>query len=236
MKGAGTVERQTQEIPGGVMRILVVDDHPIVREGLKRVLEAEKDLRVTAEASNAEHALRLLSSSQFDLALVDLALPGVDGFTLIQRMKQLCPHLPIVVVSILEQAHHAERALKAGASGFVTKADAADEVVLAVRRVARGELYVSEGLAMDIIEDLLTGKPPGGASVEGRLTDREFEVFRLLGRGKRTREVAEILELSVKTVETHQGNIKRKLGLRDSRELVYFARRWHELHEAPEVG
>ncbi len=211
------------------LRIFIVDDHPIVRDGLKHLIDAEPDLMVVGEASSGETALRGIPSAGPEMVLVDLNLPGMDGFTLIRQIREAHPDLLILVVSMLEQAVNAERALRAGAAGFVTKADASEEVVTAIRRVRGGELYVSEGLAMDIIGDLLSGQQGSLTSVEAQLTDREFEVFSLIGKGLRARQIAETLELSVKTVETHQANIKRKLGLRDARELAYYAMRWHEM-------
>lgn len=221
---------------GPQIRVMIVDDHPIVRDGLRYIIEAEPELSVCGEASSGESALRALRRLTPDLILVDLGLPGMDGISLIRRIKKVYPDILIIVVSMLDQSLNAEKALKAGASGFVTKADATDEVVLAIRRVARGELYVSEGLAMDMIGDLIGGgRGPSGA-VETQLSTREFEVFGLIGQGLRARKIAETLDLSVKTIETHQANIKRKLGLRDAQDLAYFARRWHELERSEEEG
>ncbi len=227
--------QRVDNAPEGQVRVFIVDDHPIVRDGLRHLIEAEPDMVVSGEAHSGEAALRVLGASTPDLAIVDLNLPGMDGYTLIRRIRSELPDVKVLVVSMLEQAAHAERALRAGAVGFVTKADASEEVVSAIRRVTRGELYVSEGLAMDIIGDLLGGRGGSLGKVESELTEREFEVFRLIGSGSRTRHIADALELSVKTVETHQANIKRKLGLRDAQELAYFARRWHEM-ERPAGG
>jgi DNA-binding NarL/FixJ family response regulator len=230
--------RQGEDIPGSVgrIRVMIVDDHPIVRDGLRHIIEAEPDMDVCGEAKSAEAALKSIPGSSPDLMLVDLGLPGMDGISLIRRLKKENPRVLTIVVSMLDQAGYAERALKAGASGFVTKADATEEVVAAIRRVARGELYVSEGLAMDIIGDLVGGGKRTLGEVESQLSDREFEVFSLIGRGFRARQIAETLDLSVKTIETHQANIKRKLELRDAQELAYFARRWHELERGDGGG
>jgi DNA-binding NarL/FixJ family response regulator len=216
--------------------VLIVDDHPIVRDGLKHLIEAEPDMRVCGEAESGELALKFLAETVPDLALVDLGLPGMDGVTLIRRIKKRHPEVLVIVVSMLEQALYAERALKAGASGFVTKADATEEVVAAIRKVRTGDLYVSEGLAMDLIGDLLGGGKGTMTTVSSQLTDREFEVFQLIGKGLRASQIAEALELSVKTVETHQANIKRKLELRDARELAYYAMRWLEMERPDEGG
>lgn len=225
---------RTQETSAGgeafkPLRIMVVDDHPLVRDGLRHLIDAETDMNVVAEAKSGESAMRLLGEEEVDLALVDLALPGMDGLTLIRRIRDEHPELRIVVVSMLDQSLNAERALRAGASGFVTKRDATEEVVSSIRRVSSGELYVSEGLAMDMIGDLIGGRKGALNSITEELSKREFEVFRLIGKGMRTSQVADTLDLSVKTVETHQANIKRKLGLRDARELAYYAMRWWEM-------
>lgn len=221
--GSGNVEEPSP------VRVFIVDDHPIVRDGLRHLIEPEPDLEVAGEARSGEAALELMAEDPPDLVLVDLNLPGMDGIALIRRIKERHPGILVLVVSMLDQVLHAEKALKSGAAGFVTKADATEEVVSAIRRVVRGELYVSEGLAMDLIGDLLGGGQGSLSTVASQLTDREFEVFQLIGKGMRPRQIADALELSVKTVETHQANIKRKLDLRDARELAYFAMRWQEL-------
>lgn len=218
------------------IRVMVVDDHPIVRDGLRHLIDAEPDMMVCGEARSGEAALKTLPQLRPDMVLVDLGLPGMDGISLIGRISASFPEVLILVVSMLEQSMYAERALKAGATGFVTKADATEEVVTAIRRVIQGELYVSEGLAMDIIGDLIGGGKGSLTAVERQLSDREFEVFRLIGRGFRPRQIADALELSVKTIETHQANIKRKLGLKDARELAYYAMRWQELERPDEGG
>ncbi len=220
----------------GRTRILIVDDHPIVRDGLRHLIEAEPDMIVCGEARSGEQALAIMDETVPDLALVDLGLPGMDGVTLIRKVRADYPDVQVLVVSMMDQALHAERALKAGASGFVTKADATEEVVTAIRRVTEGELYVSEGLAMDLIGDLLGGGQGSLTTVASQLTEREFEVFQLIGRGMRTRQIADALDLSVKTIETHQANMKRKLGLRDARELAYYAMRWQEMERPDEGG
>lgn len=219
----------TRGAGGEGLRVFVVDDHPIVRDGLTNLIESQPDMAVCGGARSGEEALATLGEGEADVVIVDLALPGMDGITLIRHLKAEHPEILVLVVSMLEQAIHAERALTAGASGFVTKADATVDVVAAIRKIVQGELFVSEGLAMDIIGDLLGGGQESLRAVERELTNREFEVFRLIGKGLGTRDVADTLTLSVKTIETHQANIKRKLGLRDARELAYYARRWREL-------
>jgi DNA-binding NarL/FixJ family response regulator len=224
------------ERDGEGVRVMIVDDHPIVRDGLRHFIDAEPEMTVCGEARSGEDALKALSSGVPDLVLVDLSLPGMDGVSLIRRIKEDHPEVLILVVSMLEQSMHAERALRAGASGFVTKADATEEVVTAIRRVVRGEVYVSAGLAMDMIGDMVRGGKGSLGTVEASLSGREFEVFRLIGRGFRTKQIADVLDLSVKTIETHQANIKRKLGLRDARELGYYAMRWQEMERPDEGG
>ena len=226
----------SQEETRAPMRIMIVDDHPLVRDGLRHLIDAEGDMKVVAEAKSGEVALKELGETEVDLVLVDLALPGMDGLTLIRKIREEHSELRMVVVSMMDQSLSAERALRAGAAGFVTKGDATEEVVSAIRRVSRGEIYVSEGLAMDMIGDLIGGRKGSASSVTEELSEREFEVFRLIGKGMRTSQVADTLDLSVKTVETHQANIKRKLGLRDARELAYYAMRWWEMERPDQAG
>ncbi len=226
---------RTGKDPGRI-RVMIVDDHPIVRDGLRHLVEAEPEMTVIGEARSGEQALTLLSRVTPDLMMVDLGLPGMDGISLIKKVRAEYPGVRLLVVSMMEQAGYAEGALRAGASGFVTKADATDEVVAAIRQISRGELYVSDGLAMDIIGGIVDGGSGYLSTVEEQLSEREFQVFRLIGQGLGAKQVAETLELSVKTVETHQANIKRKLTLRDGRELTYFAMRWHEMERPGQSG
>ena len=201
-------------------RILIVDDHPIVRQGLRLLLESEPDLVVSGEAEDARGALRLASAQTPDLAIVDLTLPGVGGFELIKGMRALDPELTILVLSMHDDAYYAERALRAGAAGYVSKLDAPDTLVRAIRRVLAGERHLSERAASAVLASLGGTPRKAERSPIERLSDRELEVFRLIGEGRGTRQVAEALHLSVKTVESHRARIKDKLGVKSSIELA----------------
>ncbi|CAM3307582.1 response regulator transcription factor [Rhodothermus bifroesti] len=210
-------------------RILIVDDHPLVRKGLALTLEAEPDLEVCAQAASAEEALGLLDKVQPDLAIVDISLPGMSGLELIKHLQAWKQHLPVLVISRHDEALYAERAIRAGARGYVMKVEAVEVIVKAVRRVLAGGLYVSEELS----ERLLLSMTGHRRALETRspvelLSDRELEVFELTGRGLTTREIAERLHLSVKTVESYRARIKAKLGLRTAAELMQHAVQWVE--------
>ncbi len=210
-------------------RILIVDDHPLVRKGLALTLEAEPDLEVCAQAASAEEALSLLDKVQPDLAIVDISLPGMSGLELIKHLQAWKQHLPVLVISRHDEALYAERAIRAGARGYVMKVEAVEVIVKAVRRVLAGGLYVSEELS----ERLLLSMTGHRRALETRspvelLSDRELEVFELTGRGLTTREIAERLHLSVKTVESYRARIKAKLGLRTAAELMQHAVQWVE--------
>jgi len=212
-------------------RLLIVDDHPMMRQGLGQLIDAEGDLKVLAEADNAGQALNAVAKQKFDLALVDISLPDKNGLELIKDLRTLNPDLPILVVSMHDELIYAERVLRAGARGYIMKQEGGQKFLLAIRRVLGGQVYVSEKMSARILENF-SGHPVG--SVESpvrRLSDREFEVFQLIGQGVATSEIALRLHLSVKTVEVHRANIKQKLGLNTATGLVRYAVRWLDSQE-----
>lgn len=206
-----------------VHRILIVDDHPIVRQGLHLLLESEPDFVVSGAAEDARTALRMACESAPDLAIVDLTLPGMGGFELIKALRAMHPDLRILVLSMHDDTYYAERALRAGASGYVSKLDAPDTLVRAIRRVLDGHRHLSEKAASAVLASLGSTPHAAARSPIERLSDRELEVFRLIGDGLGTRQVAEALHLSVKTVESHRARIKDKLGLKSGIELAQWA-------------
>lgn len=198
-----------------------------MREGYVSLLNAESDFQVIAEASSAEEGFELADGLDFDIAIVDLSLPGVNGVELIKRLRSLDPEVKVLVVSAHDEALYAERALRAGARGYLMKHESARQFVTAVRAVLDGELYLSTSLQGRFLQDRFGHSADSTSSIE-RLTDRELEVFEHFGRGQSTREVAEALGLSLKTIESHRANIKQKLGIDRAAEFMQRAVVWVE--------
>ncbi len=210
-----------------ISRVFLVEDHPVMREGYASLLNAEADLEVCGQASSAEEAFEVATDLDFDVAIVDLSLPGVNGIELIKRLRSLDTDLKVLVVSAHDEALYAERALRAGAQGYLMKHESARQFVTAVRAVLDGDLYLSDALQSRLLHDRL-GHGAAEASTVSRLTDRELEVFEHFGRGQSTREVAEAMGLSLKTIESHRANIKQKLGIDRAAEFMQRAVLWVE--------
>lgn len=196
-------------------RIVLADDHKIVRDGLKRILAATTDLQVAAEAADGDALLRLVKAADYDLAVIDMSMPGLAGIDLIKRLKSEKPKLRVLVLSMHGETQYAARALKAGASGYLNKDSAAEQLVGAIRKIAAGGVHIGEAAAASLVA---AEKAPHEA-----LSDREFEVLRLLVEGLGPTEVGERLHLSVKTVSTHKTRILEKLRLGSTAELVRYA-------------
>ena len=205
-------------------RVLLVDDHPLVREGLVTLIRATPDLEVMGEAGNADEALRILSEKSPDLVLADLSLPGLNGLELIRDMRAKFPKLRVLVLSMYEEGVYAERALRAGAHGYIMKQAPGSKIIEAIRTVLRGEVYVSPTIATRMLQLLVDGNAGENrrSDLEG-LSDRELQVFTSIGNGLATHEIADVLKLSVKTIQTYREHIKRKLGLRNATDLVHYA-------------
>ena len=208
--------------------ILIVDDHPMMRDGLAALITAQPDLAVCAQAADAREALQAIESLRPDLVLMDISLPGKSGLEAIKDIQSLAPGLATLVLSMHDEALYAERVLRAGARGYVMKQEGGKRIMDGIRAVLEGKVFVSEKMSARIM-NAFTGRRAAEAtsSVES-LSDREFEVFQLIGRGRSTKEIADQLHLSVKTVEVHRVNIKAKLQLATSSELVHYAVRWVE--------
>ncbi len=208
--------------PRSATRILIVDDHPIVRLGIRQLLAAEPDLELCGEAESADAAKQLVASARPDLAIIDLSLAGGTGLDLIRSLRDSTPTLPLLVLSMHDEALFAERVLRAGARGYIMKREAITGLVAAIRQVLAGRVYVSEGMAQTVLERL--GHERASADTPlANLTDRELEVFDLIGRGLSTAAIAEQMGVSVKTIETYRSNIKTKLNLKDATDLIRFA-------------
>ena len=216
-------------------RILVVDDHPIVRQGLLHFINQQKDLVGCGEASNSDEALLAAAESGPDLAIVDFRLKNEDGLELIKQLKTRFPEIRLLMLSQYDLPLYAERALRAGALGFVIKAQAADEILTAIRTVLAGDIYLPQILARHLLNQLIGATPKANRPSVENLTDRELHVLRLLGMGSSTREIALSLGLSFKTVETHRENIKHKLGLQGANQLIHFATEWARQTPAPQT-
>jgi DNA-binding NarL/FixJ family response regulator len=209
-------------------RVLLVDDHPMMRAGLAHLIERQPDLMVCGEASNPAEAIKGLPATKPEVILADLTMPGRSGLEFIKDLLALNPTQPILVVSMHDESVYAERALRAGARGYIMKEAGGEAVVAAIRQILRGEVYVSPAMSARILEGFSGKRPRGSASPIEKLSDREFEVFQLIGQGKSTRDIAEQLHLSPKTVDVHRSNIKEKLDLRDATSLIRHAVRWVE--------
>jgi len=208
-------------------RVFVVDDHPIVRQGLALMINREPDLVVCGEAEEAKAALVAIEELRPDVLVVDISLPGPDGIDLVKTVRARHAGLPVLVLSMHDESIYAERALRAGANGYIMKQEATERVLIAIRRILKGEVYLSDRAASRVVKQYVRGPAAARPSPLSDLSDRELEVFRLIGEGHGTREIADALHLSVKTVETYQTHIKEKLALRNARELVQHAIEWN---------
>jgi DNA-binding NarL/FixJ family response regulator len=206
--------------------VFLVDDHPIVRQGLTLLINQESDLTVCGEAEEMHTALSAILAIKPDILIVDISLNGPDGLELLKSIRINSPRLPVLILSMHDESIYAERALRAGANGYIMKQEATEKVLVALRRILSGEIYVSDKIANSMLQHYVRGAHPSEHSAISDLTDRELEVFRLIGEGHGTRQIAETLHLSVKTVESYQAHIKEKLCLRSARELVQHAVEW----------
>ena len=213
-------------------RILIVDDHPMMRQGLAQLIDNEPDLKVMAQAETGGDALDRVIREKVDLILLDISLPDKNGLEVIKDIHVQKPDLAILVVSMHDEGLYAERVLRAGARGYIMKEAGGENLLAAIRQVLRGEVYVSPRMSARILEAVASRRPRGSRSPIEKLTDREFEVFQLIGQGKGTRDIADHLHLSVKTVEVHRANIKEKLKLKSATDLVRHAVRWTEAEGA----
>lgn len=214
-------------------KVFLVDDHPLVREWLGTLINQQADLQICGEACDAAEALKLIGTRQPDVAIVDISLEKGSGIELIKDLKASHPGVMVVVLSMHDEALYAERALRAGARGYVMKREATKNVLQAIRCVLAGKLYLSEKIALTMAERFVAGHPAGIGSPLAQLSDRELEVFQLLGRGFTSRQIADHLHLSVKTVQAFRVRIKEKLNIDNATELLRQAMHWHDA-EKPE--
>ena len=215
------------------IRVLLVDDHPVMRQGMAAIINEEPDLTVCGQAEGVRSAIAVASQTRPHVALIDLSIKDGDGLELIREMRNRFPEVRTLVLSMYEETVYAERALRAGAGGYVMKAQAASTVMDAIRSVLRGRIYLSEQMSARLARGERRGAAgdPAAAAGAGHLTDRELQILRCVGRGLSTREIAEELFISVKTVEAHRENVKRKLGLASSGELLRYAIEHNRMNE-----
>ncbi len=204
-------------------KVFLVDDHPIVRQGLAQLINNEADLIVVGQGEDAYQSLRAIRDAKPDLVLVDVSLKDSDGIELLKELKSQSPDLPALVVSMHDESLYAERALRAGAGGYVMKQEPPQTLLTAIRAVLAGQVYVSSQMGATLLQRMVAGKKRDGGLPMDRLTDRELEIFRMIGAGKTVKEIADKLFLSAKTVEAHREHIKEKLNFKSSAELLRFA-------------
>jgi DNA-binding NarL/FixJ family response regulator len=221
------ITRRPGNFTAGKKKVLVVDDHPIVRQGLTLLINQEVDLEVCGVAEEMHSGLRALQSDRPDIVILDISLTGPDGLETLKNIRINSPHLPVLILSMHDESIYAERALRAGANGYIMKQEATEKVLVALRRILSGEIYVSDRISNNMLQHYVRGANLSEHSSLAELTNRELEVFRLIGDGHGTRQIADVLHLSVKTVESYQAHIKEKLSLRSARELVQHAIQWN---------
>jgi DNA-binding NarL/FixJ family response regulator len=221
-----TTRRATRRRGSEKIRVVVVDDHPIVRQGLAELISCQDDMIHCGDAADSADALDVIARTSPDVAVVDISLRSSNGIELIKELHSRHPALTVLVLSMHDESFYVERVLKAGARGYVTKDEAAETVISAIRKVLDGQVYVSQQMASKVLSKLASGKADRPSRPEDRLSDRELQVFELLGGGLPTREIAERLNVAIKTVESHRENIKRKLDISNASELVQKAIQW----------
>jgi DNA-binding NarL/FixJ family response regulator len=213
-------------------RVLLVDDHPVLRKGLVRLIDSKDGFVVCGEASTAVDAMALIRKLEPHLAVVDIGLPGASGIELTKTIRGEFPNLPVLILSMHEEAFYATRALRAGAMGYIAKQDAIDNIATALQETLSGQRYLSPGIAKQLQSNGRDEQPRSSHDLVALLTDRELEIFELIGKGRDVREISAALNVSPKTVETHRTNIKEKLKLKNSRQVARVALQWITEHPA----
>jgi DNA-binding NarL/FixJ family response regulator len=209
------------------IKILVVDDHPIVRQGLALVINRERDMVLDCEAADAVEALEHFQNSKPDFAIIDISLKGTNGIDLAKNLLSISPKFPILVMSMHDESLYVERVLRAGARGYLMKQEATEKVVSAIRKILTGSIYVSDKMGDVLLHQLVEGKNSVKGSTVQSLSDRELEILQLVGQGRGTRQIADELHISIKTVESHYAKIKEKLNLKNANELIQYAVKWY---------
>jgi DNA-binding NarL/FixJ family response regulator len=226
MKTGAASEKSSVRAMAGVKRIVIVDDHPLFRKGLEQLINnSDGGFTVCGEAATAAEAITVIRQLKPDLAIVDLSLPGANGIELVKNIRAEFSKLPVLIVSMHDESLYALRALRAGAQGYVMKQEALENVIIAIREVLAGRPYLSAEMSAKLITNYASGGPAESSPTE-RLSDRELEILELIGRGRDVRDIARMLHISAKTVETHRAHIKEKLNLPNARQVARFAVQW----------
>lgn len=227
MKSASsTLESPKSAAPAKEKRIVIVDDHPLFRKGLEQLIDSADGLAVCGEAADASAAMTVIREKKPDLVIVDLSLPGANGIELIKNIRAEFQKIPVLTLSMHDESLYALRALRAGAQGYVMKQEALENVVSAIREVFAGRPYLSQAMSATVIAKFTNGPGDASANAVDNLSDRELEILELIGKGRDVREIARMLHLSPKTVETHRAHIKEKLNLPNARQVARFAVQW----------
>src|SRR2546430_1155157 len=224
MKQARSTNNNPRCDPPEAKRIVIVDDHPLFRKGLEQLIHSDSAFAVCGEANNASQAMSVIRELKPDLAIIDLSLPGANGIELIKNIRAEFPKLPILVLSMHDESLYALRALRAGAQGYVMKQEALEKVIGAIDGVFAGRPYLSPEMSAKLINSFASGK--GESDLTDKLSDRELEILEMIGKGRDVREIAKLLHLSPKTVETHRAHIKEKLNLANARQVARYAVQW----------
>src|SRR5277367_3769272 len=213
-------------------KVFLVDDHPLVREWLTQLIQREDDLAICGEAEDTQEALLKIAETKPDIVIADISLKSTHGLELVKDLQVRFPTLPVLILSMHDESLYAERVLRAGARGYITKQEATKKILLAIRQVLGGQIYISDKMASRMVHKMVLGRVQEQKSPIERLTDRELEVFQLIGRGHGTRKIAAELHLGVKTVESYRARIKEKLKLEDGTQLLQQAIQWvHSLQD-----
>ena len=222
----------TNEDAENKKRIILVDDHPVLRKGLARLIDSKEGFVVCGEASSAPDAMQVIREQKPHLAIVDIGLPGVSGIDLTKSIRAEFPDVPVLILSMHDDPLYATRALRAGATGYIVKQDAIDNIATALQETLDGRRYLSPGIAEQLQTNGVGDQPRSSHDLIDQLTDRELEIFHLIGKGNDVREIAAALAVSPKTVETHRTNIKEKLKLKNARQVARVALQWVTEHPA----
>jgi DNA-binding NarL/FixJ family response regulator len=218
--------------PAAKTKVFLVDDHPLVREWLTQLIQRESDLAICGEAEDTQEALEKIAATKPDIVIADISLKSTHGLELVKDLQVRAPSLPVLILSMHDESLYAERVLRAGAKGYITKQEATKKILLAVRQILAGQIYISEKMASNMVNKMVRGRAEEQKTPIERLTDRELEVFQLIGSGQGTRRIASELHLGIKTVESYRARIKEKLKLEDGTQLLQQAIQWvHSLND-----